>query len=730
MPRASSVASATYYDNPSAQGTPGAGADSDDDEQQTVDLDDPLAQQELEAFGAGAVEEPLPAPPADPNAVKAAAAAAEAAAAGAQQAQAGTTAAGAGEKRTLAASGPLARAKRPKNVKFSPAKVGKPLARRAAPGVTHADLMLPNNDFCDACGGKGHFLCCEGGCLRSFHFQCLEPPLEIDEVPDESWYCKSCRAAVNPPPKPPRSYFTDLIYKVETENPKQFSLTNELKGFFKHVAAGTSGEFIDAMEHRPPSKITGRAIGQEDRDGYRLKDKNGKSIICYNCDGAAQPQQQRRIISCDFCDQHWHLDCLDPPMTGMPPPTRKWMCPLHADHLMIKKRAVKTIQTINVDRCDEPNSGDIIILPSREKVVNEEVEEIIVNRIRYQVPEQHVILDFWGRVSEGPRSRRKPKIRKNRSPRKPAASGYESGNSSPLTDLTSSEDESDSDSRAVTPAAALPPPAPTALDNLALLAEVRYIDQFSSSSGSPVASTSTPAAPAAASTAAPASAPNGANDKGKARAFPPSAAAAASSHPRPSLSPAPASAAKSAELVVESKDDLQALMRVRKMIQAEKGKEGEGGKGGDPARRAAMLGFLEGEPILPSLGFINSTAAPWTRPWEQGGKPAVPSAPSKPAPLAAIAQPSPTAAAPSSDLTPIPSSRPSPAPSPAVPSDVTAPAPAASRPALAPQESPLPFSLPASKPVAAPVATNGAAARAAAAGGEDRMDVDGANGEV
>jgi len=51
-----------------------------------------------------------------------------------------------------------------------------------------------NNDYCDSCGGKGHFLCCEGGCLRSFHFGCLEPPLEIDEVPEESWFCKACRA--------------------------------------------------------------------------------------------------------------------------------------------------------------------------------------------------------------------------------------------------------------------------------------------------------------------------------------------------------------------------------------------------------------------------------------------------------------------------------------------------------------------------------------------------------
>mgnify|MGYP001562232576 FL=1 len=81
---------------------------------------------------------------------------------------------------------------------------------------------------------------------------------------------------------------------------------------------------------------SGRAIGQEDRDGYRLKDKLGRTILCYKCGSSASLPQQRKIISCDFCDQHWHLDCLDPPMTGMPPPTRKWMCPVHSDHVLVR----------------------------------------------------------------------------------------------------------------------------------------------------------------------------------------------------------------------------------------------------------------------------------------------------------------------------------------------------------------------------------------------------------
>jgi hypothetical protein len=52
----------------------------------------------------------------------------------------------------------------------------------------------PNNDYCSACKGIGRFLCCDG-CPRSFHFMCLEPPLEVDQLPEEDeWFCKQCVA--------------------------------------------------------------------------------------------------------------------------------------------------------------------------------------------------------------------------------------------------------------------------------------------------------------------------------------------------------------------------------------------------------------------------------------------------------------------------------------------------------------------------------------------------------
>lgn len=39
------------------------------------------------------------------------------------------------------------------------------------------------------------------------------------------------------------------------------------------------------------------------------------------------------LISCDFCELFYHLDCLDPPLTT--PPSGRWMCPQHVEHCLV-----------------------------------------------------------------------------------------------------------------------------------------------------------------------------------------------------------------------------------------------------------------------------------------------------------------------------------------------------------------------------------------------------------
>jgi hypothetical protein len=95
----------------------------------------------------------------------------------------------------------------------------------------------------------------------------------------------------------------------------------------------------------------------EERDPYRLRDRNGIPVVCFRCglsalpDSSREPSESKRprrsasvrtaiaesgraLASCDYCDLYWHFDCLDPPMATLPSFGKKWMCPAHADHVM------------------------------------------------------------------------------------------------------------------------------------------------------------------------------------------------------------------------------------------------------------------------------------------------------------------------------------------------------------------------------------------------------------
>ena len=107
----------------------------------------------------------------------------------------------------------------------------------------------------------------------------------------------------------------------------------------------------------PRSDLDSRHGQLEDRDPHRLKDRNGDPILCFRCGLSAlphhstpvQPKRPRKasqrpanaegwksIVSCDYCDLNWHLDCIDPPLDSMPIFGIKWMCPNHADQVYVR----------------------------------------------------------------------------------------------------------------------------------------------------------------------------------------------------------------------------------------------------------------------------------------------------------------------------------------------------------------------------------------------------------
>jgi hypothetical protein len=111
---------------------------------------------------------------------------------------------------------------------------------------------------------------------------CLEPPLQVDELPEEeTWYCKECsvervsvwsirwtvgvahnQAPKRQPspqrePRPIPTVFKQLIRRVEDENPATFKLPLDIRQFFNGSALSIS---------------THPQLGNTDRQSLRIRE--------------------------------------------------------------------------------------------------------------------------------------------------------------------------------------------------------------------------------------------------------------------------------------------------------------------------------------------------------------------------------------------------------------------------------------------------------------------------
>ncbi|TKA45541.1 hypothetical protein B0A54_04080 [Friedmanniomyces endolithicus] len=299
-------------------------------------------------------------------------------------------------------------------------------AERESPiGDDDNEELSENNDFCSACGGSGFLLCCDG-CDRSFHFSCLDPPLndEASEL-NEPWFCYICVAkrpiaSEQPDKLPQRGLFAPLFSILRKQNPSNFALPPDIRDYFEGVQADGNGNFIEALH----SRTRNRAGYDELPDYYKLKDSKGKTVLCYHCSKSAQGQPPRPIIQCDYCNENWHLDCLDPPMAN--PPARNWdgkkvhdwMCPLHADQelrkidasLLVPRRKVhvrrprnpkivdaalpRGFQNNGVIDVQDEQSGDDSDTEFYEEESPDEPNEPVIHRM----PARGIKLDFIDRV--------------------------------------------------------------------------------------------------------------------------------------------------------------------------------------------------------------------------------------------------------------------------------------------------------------------------------------------
>ncbi|GES66551.1 PHD finger domain protein [Aspergillus terreus] len=253
-----------------------------------------------------------------------------------------------------------------------------------------------NNDYCRECNGSGQLLCCDG-CTDSYHFSCLNPPLDPANPPEGDWYCPRCEI------KRPSRKIRDQLERVSQED---FALPERIRDYFAGVRTGEDGKYEDFIPFPKinPRSMRGTRTGRyDDPHLLRVHDAKGNLIFCHACGRTSNGN--RPIIQCDYCPCAFHMDCCDPPL-AMPPvqrpgsdkPHHNWMCGNHVYHDMFD-----TVEdeegfqcTKRIRRPKRPRMVDIEILPTEEE--SEKIEEKEDEGIMYRVSEKGVQLDFITRI--------------------------------------------------------------------------------------------------------------------------------------------------------------------------------------------------------------------------------------------------------------------------------------------------------------------------------------------
>ncbi|KAL6598692.1 hypothetical protein U3516DRAFT_563513 [Neocallimastix sp. 'constans'] len=260
-----------------------------------------------------------------------------------------------------------------------------------------------NDDFCSICRqSTGCFLCCDS-CPKSFHFDCINPPLDKSSIPEGIWECKECRAKKNVEllkDNPNDNIWTKLSKDLDRHNPKTFELPDWLVDEYENLTKNpVTGDYLDISQWKSIRISRNGTISQPSQSESYLK----TIPICYKC---GEGITKDHLVQCDYCDLSWHLDCLDPPLSSNPninvilignansngiinKPNnngnghdngndhvyskenivienhriygmkRKWMCPCHADWEMPKKRHKKSVIEVDIENLTEADFDSI-----------------------------------------------------------------------------------------------------------------------------------------------------------------------------------------------------------------------------------------------------------------------------------------------------------------------------------------------------------------------------------
>lgn len=273
-----------------------------------------------------------------------------------------------------------------------------------------AESTALNNDYCSCCGMTGMFLCCES-CPKSYHFQCINPPVDRNNLP-EFWHCKECikkkakSLNLDKPLMLNVGIYSKLFDSLLFQDPISFQLPKEIIESFQGVSVDRLGDYND--DSFKPTKSYKQLIKEAEDPLNNVYDKDNNPYFCYNCGGSGL---HKEIINCDYCSLSWHLDCLDPPMTSIKKLGSKWKCPNHVDDLGKPRRRFKDQTVVQVSSIKNfENSGALPIDANIEINNVEDKLAALKNNIKllhdnsnsnlkfsnltFQVNEEDVVLNF------------------------------------------------------------------------------------------------------------------------------------------------------------------------------------------------------------------------------------------------------------------------------------------------------------------------------------------------
>ncbi|XP_043486491.1 bromodomain adjacent to zinc finger domain protein 1A isoform X3 [Polistes fuscatus] len=143
-----------------------------------------------------------------------------------------------------------------------------------------------------------NMLLCDG-CNKGHHLYCLKP--KLNAVPEGDWFCSTCK----PPEKKPKEKVKKRR-KFEDEIDEDLILTKETR----HNRA----KRIPESEEEEDQNKNQKDEMEEGSDG----DVDKSIDVCSSCKSGG------KLIRCDICSNHFHLECIDPPLLRMP--RSRWSC--------------------------------------------------------------------------------------------------------------------------------------------------------------------------------------------------------------------------------------------------------------------------------------------------------------------------------------------------------------------------------------------------------------------